>query len=396
MPATMRTFAAYDLPTIAPHPHLVQNYRRSDVRFVSGTGSWLRDDAGRDYLDALSGIAVNALGHGHPELTAAIAAQAGRLLHTSNLFHVGPQEELAELLCAHSFAQRVFFGNSGAEANEAALKIVRLWGNQVHGGRKTRVIAAQGSFHGRTIGALSLTGNPHYHEGFAPLPPVQFVPYGDAAALTAAMGDDVAGVFLEPLQGEGGVIVPPAGYLAQARALCDRHRALLCFDEVQVGTGRTGKMYCHQWDGVAPDCMSLAKALGGGVPIGAMLTTAELGALFKPGTHASTFGGNHLACAAGVVVMKTLAAPGFLDQVVARGEQLQAGLKKIFPGKAVRGRGLLVGVDLNEAPGPLVQRALRQGLVVGSAGTTVLRLAPPLIITAAEIDELLARLAAAE
>ena len=246
--ALMDDILSYQLDPITAHPNLVANYTRQPVRFVCGHGCWLEDDRGRRYLDALSGIAVNALGHGHPALTAAITTQAGQLLHTSNLFHIGPQEKLGAAICAHCFGDRVFFCNSGAEANEAAYKLVRRWGNVVHAGRKPRLIAAEGSFHGRTIATLAMTGNPAYHQGFEPLPAVDFVPYGDAAALETALSDDVAGLFLEPIQGEGGVRVPPSGYLARARELCDQHQILLCFDEVQTGTGRTGMMYAHQYD----------------------------------------------------------------------------------------------------------------------------------------------------
>jgi predicted acetylornithine/succinylornithine family transaminase len=379
---------------IPPCPHLVQNYARTDVRFVRGEGCWLIDDRGRRYLDAFGGIAVNLLGHGHPGLVAAIAKQAATLIHTSNLYHNPQQEALAARLCGQCFGPRAFFCNSGTEANECAYKVVRLWGNQVHGGRKTRLIAAEHSFHGRTIGALSLTANPAYRTPFAPLPPVEFVPYGDAAALAKAVGDDVAGVFLEPLQGEGGVHVAPAGYLARARELCDRHQALLVFDEVQCGMGRTGKLFCHQYDGVFPDVMTLAKGIAGGVPMGAAVMTEACAALLKPGTHASTFGGNHLACAAALAVLDQLLAPGFLDGVTARGAQLADGLRRLF-GSEVRGRGLLLGVQFDADPKPLVAAALECGLVVGTAGGNTLRLAPPLIITAAQVDEIIAKLAEA-
>ena len=377
--------------------HLTPNYRRNDLCFTSGAGVWLHTATGERYLDALSGIAVNALGHAHPALTKAICEQAGQLLHTSNIFRIAPQEALAELLCAHSFAEQVYFCNSGAEGNEAAYKLARLWGNQVHEGRKPRLVAAEGGFHGRTIGALTVTANPAYRDPFAPLPEVTFVPYGDAQALAEAMDDQVAAVWLEPLQGEGGVRVPPAGYLAQARALCDQHQSLLVFDEVQVGCGRLGTLFGYEGDGVSPDIMVLAKGLGGGVPIGAMLTSKDLGALLVPGTHASTFGGNHLACAAGCAVLGELLRPGFLTQVQERGAQLAAGLERLFAGRcrAVRGRGLLWGVALPEAPGPLVAAALAHGLVCGVAGDNVLRLAPPLVISRVEVDELLERLGAA-
>ena len=393
MPA-MSSSAPYELAPIAPEAHLVQNYGRLDVRFVRGEGSWLIDEQNRRYLDCLSGIAVNALGHAHPRLVAAICEQAGQLLHTSNLFHIAPQERLANLICDNCFGERVYFCNSGAEANEAAWKLIRLWGNVVHEGRKSRVIAAKGSFHGRTMAALSMTGNPAYHAGFEPLLPVELIPYGDLAALEAAMGPDVAGVMLEPIQGEGGVVVPPSDYFSGVRALCDQHESLLALDEVQVGTGRTGKMYAHQWDGIEPDCMQLAKGLGGGVPIGALVTTNELGALLKPGTHASTFGGNHLACAAGVAVMEALLEEDILANAIARGEQLQAGLRALFGERAVavRGRGLLVGAQLAEDPKPIMAAALRRGLVVGTAGGQVLRFAPPLTITADEIAHALSAL----
>ncbi|MDA3961073.1 MAG: aspartate aminotransferase family protein [Planctomycetota bacterium] len=389
----------FELGTIPADPHLVQNYGRWPIRFVRGEGSWLIDDRDRRFLDCLSGIAVNALGHGHPGLIQAIRDQAGKLLHTSNLFHIGPQEQLARQICEASFAERVYFCNSGAEANESALKLVRLWGNVVHEGRKGRIIAAEHSFHGRTIGALSLTGNPAYHAGFEPLLPVEFVPYGDPEALAQAMGPDVAGVFLEPLQGEGGVIVPPPGYLAKARELCDRNEALLVFDEVQVGCGRTGRLFAYQQDNVVPDIMTLAKALGGGVPIGALCTTSELSALLRPGTHASTFGGNHLACAAGCAVMRELTKPGLLAEVRHNGEWMIEQLGSLFGAKAtaVRGRGMLLGVRMAEdgANRVLATAALNHGLVVGTAGDNVLRIAPPLTITRGELGDCLARLEAA-
>jgi acetylornithine/N-succinyldiaminopimelate aminotransferase len=375
--------------------HLVANYARFDVEFVRGDGCWLEDTRGRRYLDCLSGIAVNALGHAHPTLTAAIAEQAGTLLHTSNLFRIGVQEELAERLCQHSGLDRAYFCNSGAEANECAVKVARLWHSQVHDGRKPRLIAAEHSFHGRTIGALSITGTPAYRQPFEPLLAVDFVPYGDAQALATAMGDDVAAVFLEPLQGEGGIIVPPAGYLGEARALCDQHQSLLILDEVQTGIGRTGRFLGCQWDDVRPDMLCLAKGLAGGVPIGASLMREELAALLKPGTHASTFGGNHLACAAGKVVVDTVCAPGFLTNVNEVGEYLRQGLAQLFPGKEVRGRGLLCGVALGQPPRELLAACLEQGLVCGAAGKDVLRLAPPLILSRDEADQLLERLQAA-
>jgi len=393
----MSDVPAFDLDPIEPCSHLVQNYGRWPLRFISGEGVWLTSDQGHRYIDCLSGIAVNNLGHGHPAVTSAITTQAERLLHTSNLFHVAPQEQLAALLCEHSFGERVYFCNSGAEANEAAYKLVKLWGNIVHEGRKPRVIAAEGSFHGRTMAALSLTGNPAYHAGFEPMLPVDFVPFGDLDALSEALDDDVAGVFLEPIQGEGGVRVPPEDYLVRARELCDRHEALLCLDEVQVGCGRTGRLFAHQYDRMVPHCMQLAKGLGGGVPIGALVTTHELAALLRPGTHATTFGGNHLACAAGVAVIRELTRPGLLPEVEANGAWLREQLAELFGADAreVRGRGLLIGVALDTDPKPLVERCLHHGLVVGAAGDQTLRLAPPLVIGRGELEQVLERLAAA-
>jgi predicted acetylornithine/succinylornithine family transaminase len=382
-------------PAPATQSFLVQNYRRQDVRFVRGQGCTLWDDRGRSFIDAFAGVAVSALGHAHPALVAAITAQAGQLLHVSNHYGIVQQEALAKKIVQAGFPGQVLFCNSGTEANECAYKVVRLWGNVTHGGRKTRMIAFEGGFHGRTLAALSITANPAYREPFAPLPATTFVPFGDITALSAAMGDDVAGVFLEPVQGEGGVNVPPAGFFAAVRALCDKHQAVMVVDEVQTGIGRSGKMYAWQLEGVTPDIMTLAKGLGGGVPIGAAVLAPAYAALLKPGLHGTTFGGNPLACAAANTVVDTVLAPGFLAAVAARGEQLRAGLSKAFPGQTVRGIGLLLGVQLSGEPGPLVKAALEEGLVVGPSGNNTLRLAPPLIITAAEVDDVCARLAKA-
>jgi acetylornithine/N-succinyldiaminopimelate aminotransferase len=382
-----------------PHPSfLVQNYNRSDVRFVRGEGVHLEDASGKRYLDAFAGVAVSTLGHGHPALVAAISAQAQALLHCSNYYTVQQQEDLARVLVTNAFPGRVLFCNSGTEAIEAAYKIVRLWGNVAHGGRKTRLISFLNAFHGRTMGALALTANPKYREPFAPLAPVEFLPYGEVPALEAAFarGDDIAGVFVEPIQGEGGVIVPPAGFLARLRALCSAHGALLVADEIQTGFGRTGKLFCHQHEGFVPDVMALAKGLGGGVPIGAVLANETAAALLKPGLHGTTFGGNPLACAAGLAVMGEVLKPGFIADVAARGEQLMAGLTALFGAGTVRGRGLLVGVQLAQDPAALVTAARAEGLIVGPAGNNTLRLAPPLIITAAQVDELLVRLGRAK
>ena len=376
-------------------PSLIQNYGRQDIRFVRGQGLHLWDDQGREYLDAFAGVAVSTLGHAHPRIVETIARQAATVMHTSNHYHIIEQEALADRLVASSFADgQVLFGNSGAEANEAAYKLCRLWGNGKHGGRKTRMLAFENGFHGRTLGSLSLTANPAYREPFAPLPKADFLPLGDVPRLRAAFADDVAGVWIEPIQGEGGVIVPPPGFLAELRALCDKHGALLVADEVQTGVGRTGTMWGWQAEGVVPDIMCVAKGLGGGIPIGAIVARAHCAELFKPGHHGSTYAGNHLACAVGCAVMDEVAKPGFLDAVKANGKRLADGLAKIFPGCPVRGRGLLLGVQLpaERKATDLVTAARAQGLIVGPSGNNTLRLAPPLIVTAAEVDEIVERL----
>ena len=377
-------------------PHLVQNYGRQDVRFVRGQGCWLFDEAGRRYLDGFAGVAVSSLGHAHPALVAAIAGQAATLLHSSNHYHHPLQERLAERLSKLSGLPRAFFCNTGTEANEAAVKLARLWSG-AHGGKKPRLIACEGSFHGRTLGSLARTHTPKYREPFLPLIDVEFVPFGDAAALAKIMRDDVAGVFIEPVQGESGVVVPPPGYLRQVRELCTRHGALLVADEVQTGIGRTGRMFACQHEDVLPDVLCLAKALGGGVPIGAVVMSEAVAALLKPGLHGTTFGGNQLACAAANAVLDVVDQPGFLDQVAALGSRLQANLRTIFPeALQVRGQGLLIGVQLPADPTPIIKAGFDHGVVVGPAGNNVIRLAPPLIITAQECDELCARLVRAK
>ncbi len=373
---------------------LFQNYGRAEVCFVRGQGVYLTDTQGRTYLDGFAGVAVSTLGHAHPGLTQAISTQAATLMHCSNYYTVSQQEDLARLIVEAAFPGRVLFCNSGTEANECAYKLLRLWGNLQHGGRKTRILAFQNGFHGRTMGSLSVTANPKYREPFAPLAPCEFLPYGDLSALEAAFaaGDDICGVFVEPIQGEGGVIVPPAGFLARLRILCSTHQALLVVDEIQTGFARTGALFCHQHEGLVPDIMTMAKGLGGGVPIGAVLASEAVASLMKPGMHGTTFGGNPLACAAGLAVVAEVTRTGFVASVAARGEQLMAGLGTLFGAAQVRGRGLLVGVQLAYDPMLLVKAARDEGLIVGPSGNNTLRLAPPLIIDAAQIDELLERL----
>jgi acetylornithine aminotransferase len=380
---------------------MLDNYGTPALGLVRGEGAVVVDDAGKSYLDLVAGIAVNALGHAHPAVVAAVARQIGTLGHVSNLYAAEPPVALAELLLALTGRPgRVYFGNSGAEANEAAFKLSR-WTGRAH------VVAAEGAFHGRTMGALALTGQPAKVDPFRPLPgEVSHVPYGDAAALAAAVSDRTAMVILEPIQGEAGVVVPPAGYLTAAREIADRHGALLVLDEIQTGIGRTGHWFAHQAEGVAPDVITLAKGLGGGLPIGACLvftdrataTGGDLAGLLPPGSHGSTFGGNPVSCAAALAVLRTIAAEGLLDHVKRLGERLRHGVEALaHPLVAeVRGAGLLLGVALTApAAGAATAALLRAGFLVNPVRPDVLRLAPPLVLTAGQADTFLAALPAA-
>jgi acetylornithine aminotransferase len=380
---------------------MLDNYGTPALGLVRGEGAVVVDDAGKSYLDLVAGIAVNALGHAHPAVVAAVARQIGTLGHVSNLYAAEPPVALAELLLALTGRPgRVYFGNSGAEANEAAFKLSRRTG-------RAHVVAAEGAFHGRTMGALALTGQPAKVDPFRPLPgEVSHVPYGDAAALAVAVSDRTAMVILEPIQGEAGVVVPPAGYLTAAREIADRHGALLVLDEIQTGIGRTGHWFAHQAEGVAPDVITLAKGLGGGLPIGACLvftdrataTGGDLAGLLPPGSHGSTFGGNPVSCAAALAVLRTIAAEGLLDHVKRLGERLRHGVEALaHPLVAeVRGAGLLLGVALTApAAGAATAALLRAGFLVNPVRPDVLRLAPPLVLTAGQADTFLAALPAA-
>jgi acetylornithine aminotransferase len=375
---------------------LLDNYGTPPLALVRGQGAVVVDEAGKSYVDLLAGIAVNALGHAHPAVVAAVTRQVGTLGHVSNLYAAEPPVALAELLLALTGRPgRVYFGNSGAEANEAAFKLSRRTG-------RDQVVAATGGFHGRTMGALALTGQPAKADPFRPLPgEVTHVPYGDPAALAAAVGDRTAMVILEPIQGEAGVVVPPPGYLAAAREITARHGALLALDEVQTGIGRTGHWFAHQAEGVAPDLVTLAKGLGGGLPIGACLVFTdqrELAGLLPPGSHGSTFGGNPVSCAAALAVLRTIAAEGLLDHVKRTGERLRHAIEALGHPlvSEVRGAGLLLGVALTAPVAGAAATALRTaGFLVNPVQPDVLRLAPPLILTAAQADAFLAALPAA-
>ncbi|MEU2613239.1 acetylornithine transaminase [Micromonospora sp. NPDC007271] len=372
---------------------MMDNYGTPPLALVSGSGAVVVDEAGREYVDLLGGIAVNALGHAHPAVVSAVAKQVATLGHVSNLFVAEPPVALAELLLALAGRPgRVFFANSGAEANEAAFKLSRLTG-------RTHVVATEGGFHGRTMGALALTGQPAKADPFRPLPgDVTHVPYGDPAALAAAVTDATAMVILEPVQGESGVIVPPPGYLAEARRITAAHGALLVLDEVQTGIGRTGHWFAHQAEGVEPDVVTLAKGLGGGLPLGACLAFGRAADLLRPGSHGTTFGGNPVSCAAGLAVVSTIAHEGLLDHVKRIGERLRRGIEALgHPLVAeVRGAGLLLGIVLDQPVSGAVATGLRDaGFLVNPVQPGVVRLAPPLILTAEQADAFLAALPAA-
>ncbi|MGH2828206.1 MAG: acetylornithine transaminase [Actinomycetota bacterium] len=369
----------------------MDTYKRLPVRFVSGRGAQLTDAHGRDYIDFLAGIAVASVGHAHPKVTAAIAEQAATLVHVSNIFETGPQEELARRLFELSGGMRSFFCNSGAESIEAALKLARKHA-LVKERKATRFVCAEGGFHGRTFGALSATGQPSKQAPFKPLVGgFTHVPYGDIGALEQAVGDDVAAVLLEPIQGEAGVIVPPPGYLEAAREACDRVGALLILDEVQTGLGRTGAWFAYQHEGVAPDVMCLAKALAGGLPMGACLATPQVAASFQPGDHATTFGGGPVQSAAAIATIDVIESEGLVQRAKAAGERLSSGLGELFPEAEVRGRGLLVAVEFaSDAAAEIVERALVAGLVLNATSSSTLRIAPPLVISDEEIDSGLA------
>ncbi|MER7763472.1 acetylornithine transaminase [Streptomyces sp. NPDC097619] len=370
---------------------LMDTYGPPGPALVRGSGCTLWDEDGRTYTDFTSGIAVNALGHAHPAVVAAVAGQAALLGHVSNLYAAGPPVELAERLVELAGRPgRVFFANSGAEAVEAAFKLARRTG-------RAGMVAAEGGFHGRTMGALSLTGQPAKREPFGPLVPgVRHVPYGDLGALASAVGPDTAAVVLEPVQGEAGVRPAPPGYLRAARELTREAGALLVLDEVQTGIGRTGHWFGHGAEpGVDPDVVLLAKGLGGGLPIGAVLAFGEAAELLGPGQHGSTFGGNPVACAAGLAVLDTIAGQGLLERVRVAGERLRAGLEGLGHPlvREVRGRGLLLGVELSKPESDRIQRAaLNAGFLINACGPSVLRLAPPLVVSDAELDALLQRL----
>jgi len=381
---------------------LINNYGRAPIVMSRGEGCVLWDSDGRRFLDMTAGIAVCILGHGHPGLAQAIAEQAGRLHHTSNLYFIEAQIRLAEALALRAFAGKVFFCNSGTEANEAALKLARRYQAVVRGKpNRVEIISFEGSFHGRTMGALSVTGQAKYRQGFGPLlADVRFIPFGDAEAARAAISERTCAVIAEPIQAEGGINLPPPGYLQELRRLCSERGALLIFDEIQTGVGRTGTFYAFEKEAMVPDIVTLAKGLAGGVPMGAMLASDEVERAFEPGTHASTFGGNPLACAAALYVQQAIDDQNLLAHCKDMGAHLGSALSRLAERRrpktrGTRGRGLLQGLVLDGEAGPVVQKARDRGLLLSVAGGHVVRFAPPLVVGKDEIDEAVAILDAA-
>jgi len=370
---------------------VMKTYNRYPVSFVRGEGCWLYDESGKKYLDMLAGIAVCNLGHCHPRVSEAICQQAKTLIHTSNLFHIEPQSELARLICENSFGEKVFFCNSGAEANEGAIKLARRYGTEIDP-EKFEIVAFENSFHGRTMASVSITGQGKYSQGFGPmLTGVKFAKFNDIDSVEEAVSDKTAAVIVEPVQGEGGVIPAEKEFLKALREIADRVNALLIFDEVQTGIGRTGALFAYQNYGVEPDVMTLAKALGNGVPIGAIVAKGKAAEVLKPGLHASTFGGNFLSTRAGIEVMREVTEKGFLEDVRKKGEFLTerlTELRKEFPQliESIRGMGLMVGAVMKLPCGPIVEKALERGLIINCTAGKVLRFTPPLIISYGEIE----------
>ena len=373
--------------------YVMQTYTRQPLSIVRGRGTKVYDLEGREYLDFVGGIAVNILGHGHPDLVQAIQHQAAQLIHTSNLYYTEPQAKLAQMLVEHSFADKVFFCNGGAEANEAAIKLARRYSHEKYGAGRFEIVTMKNSFHGRTMATLTATGQDKVQKGYEPLlPGFSYVAFNSLEELERAVTDKTAAIMLEPIQGEGGVYAADRQYLKQVRDLCSKKDVLLIFDEVQTGMGRTGTLFAHEQLGVQPDIMTLAKALGGGVPIGACLATDSVAMAFSPGSHASTFGGNPLACAAGLAVCRALLEGHVLEHARRMGEYFAKRLSDCHAKhrvvREVRGLGLLQGIELATDAKAVVAECLVRGILINATGEHVLRFVPPLIITQLEIDRL--------
>ena len=377
--------------------YVAHTYARYPVVLVRGKGTRVWDQEGEEYLDFVSGLAVCNLGHCHPRVVKAIQGQAEKLIHVSNFYYIEPQIQLASLLCKHSFADKVFFCNSGAEANEGAFKLARKFGKEKTGKDRYEIITMEGSFHGRTLATLTATGQEKFHKGYEPLMPgFKYVPFNDIGAVKKAIDPKTCAVMVEPIQGEGGVNCPSEGYLKALREICDENKLLLMFDEVQVGMGRTGKLFAYEHEGVEPDILTLAKSLAGGVPIGALLIKKEISDGFKPGDHASTFGGNPLASAAGVAALTAILEEGMLENCRKMGGYFLSELDKMknkFPFiKEVRGKGLILGMELKMDGSSMVKEMLKKRVLINCTMGNVLRFLPPLIVTKEEIDRVVAAL----
>lgn len=380
--------------TALSQEHIFNTYARLPVTFVRGKGCWLWDDKGKEYLDFLAGIAVCNLGHCHPEVTRVLCEQADTLIHVSNLFYTRPQVELAAELTRLCFADKVFFSNSGAEANEAAIKLARKYSKDRYGEGRFHIVTMKDSFHGRTLATLSATGQEKVHKGFEPLVEgFAFVDFGSVSAVADAITDRTCAVMVEPIQGEGGINLPPPGYLKELKELCAKHDLLLIFDEVQVGMGRTGMLFAHEHYGATPDIMTLAKALGNGLPVGAMLATNRVADAFVPGTHATTFGGTPLVTSVALRVLRIISEPSFLRRVREMGEYLMGRLRELQQRRPViaqvRGSGLMVGAELDRPGQSVVTGLLERGYVINCTHDTVLRFVPPLVVEKGEIDRLI-------
>ena len=374
--------------------HICQTYNRFNLAFLSGSGCNLWDQEGRQYLDFVAGIAVCNLGHCPPELAKILFEQAQQLVHVSNLYYTEPQAKLAADLTSVCFADKVFFGNSGAEANEAAIKLARKYSRKQYGPGRYTIITMKDSFHGRTMATLSATGQYKVQEGFEPLVDgFRYVDFDELDAVAEAIDETICAVLVEPIQGEGGVRVPTANYLAGLRELCSKHNLLLIYDEIQVGMGRTGKLFSHQHEDVAPDIMTLAKALANGIPIGAMLASSEVAEAFTPGSHASTFGGTPLVTAVAIEVLRQISQQSFLDRVQVVGDYFRDQLLSLHDKysfvREVRGRGLILGIELDFPGSEIVSQCQERGVLINCTAENVLRFLPPLTVTAEEVDRLI-------
>jgi predicted acetylornithine/succinylornithine family transaminase len=372
--------------------NIMNTYKRFPIVLVKGSGIKVWDVNGKEYLDFVAGIAVCNLGHSHPQVIATVKEQLENLTHVSNLYYTEPQAQLAKLLVDNSFADKVFFCNSGAEANEAAIKLARKYAHENMGPDKFELITMKDSFHGRTMATITATGQEKFQFGFTPLlEGFTYVPFNDLQALEARISNKTCGIMVEPIQGEGGVNIPDTQYLARMREICDRHGILLIVDEVQTGMGRTGELFAYEHSGIKPDIMTLAKALGNGFPIGAMLATNKIAKAFIPGNHASTFGGSPLAMAAANATVKTMLQEGILEHCRKMGDYFLLQLKKLQQKhkiiKEVRGMGLMLAAQLNIESGDIVNECLQKGLLINSAGSKTLRFVPPLIITTQDVDQ---------